>query len=564
MNKITSHINHIIRELSGIHREDFHFLRPKFLWLFVPAALIVLLLIISNRERTKWKTIIAPALRPFMFSKGNPWAIVLPLLAFVIAISSIIISLSGPAWKKIEIPGAKTNAVVLIGVDCSSSMLTTDIEPSRLERAKFKLTDLLNANPRTQVGLLAMAGTTQPVLPFCNDYKIIEQQAGALAPKVMPVPGRDILNFMEVADTFLQKIKAPSTLLLITDQLNAADTAAFSRFTENSIHRLEILLIAKNRTGDTALIQALSKNNKIIVNRLTLDKSDVQSIAKRVSDHLVFTRENKKLENIWDDQGLLFLLPALLIGLLWFRKGWAIQWCWLPFILLGVSCKPDSKQADWWYTRDDQAEAFYKENKFEEAAPLYSDAEHKAAAYFKAGDFQTAADLLEQDSSSSGRYNRAMALANLGQFELADSLFKMAGNANRQLAARAEKNRMQIIATEIAIDSLNHLGDSAVWMMGGNKKEKLKERKPQSEDDQLSADTKVKKLPTTGDRVTDEAQSNQHRYKEAKFPPKDFKLEKPDPSENIIMQKVNADPQEFLKRRFEIQQRNSNSRKPKS
>jgi Ca-activated chloride channel homolog len=555
MNKIISYGQNIYEQLKGIDRVEFHFLRPQFLMLFIPVLAVLLLLIASNRQRSKWKNIIAPALRPFVFTKGDPWAIILPMFAFAIGISSMIVSLSGPTWKKKEIPGAKTNAVMLIGMDLSPSMLTNDIEPNRLERAKFKLTDLLEANPRTQVGLLAIAGTTHPVLPFCTDYKIIEQQATALAPKVMPVQGRDMKIFMGVADTFMRKIGAPSTLLLITDQLNAADTSLFNRFTDRSIHRLEILLVATDKTIDTSLMNQIAENKKIIINPVTLDKTDVQAIAKRVRDKLVFTLENKKLENVWDDRGLIFLIPALLIGLLWFRRGWVIQWCWVPLLLFSSSCKPDSKHAEWWYTKDDQAEAFYKENKFEEAASLYTDDTHKAAAYFRAGDFQSAADILENDTTASGRFNRAMALASLGQFELADSLLSQV-DSDPRFMARAESQRKHIREVVTAIDSINRESDSAIQFIAGNKKKKegpLNERRPQSEDEQLSADTKVKKLPKSGDRVTDEVQSNQHIYKEAKFPPKDFRMEKPDPSGNIIMQKVNADPQEFLKRRFEIQ-----------
>ncbi|MDR2916775.1 MAG: hypothetical protein LBV74_18430 [Tannerella sp.] len=91
-------------------------------------------------------------------------------------------------------------------------------------------------------------------------------------------------------------------------------------------------------------------------------------------------------------------------------------------------------------------------------------------------------------------------------------------------------------------------------VLKNTEKEKLKERKPTAEDEQLSSDTEVKKLPTTGDRMSDEVASDIHRAKEQEFPPKDFSLENQMPIETkVLMQKTNADPGEFLHRRFKIQ-----------
>src|SRR5262245_14502236 len=129
--------------ITAIDWKQFHFLRPNALYLFIPVGVIVLLLLAGNREQRKWKRIIEPALRPFMFSKASLWAIILPLLLFIIGSSFTILGLAGPTWKKKNIPGEKIQAVVLIALDMSRSMLATDMQPNRLERAKFKISDFL-------------------------------------------------------------------------------------------------------------------------------------------------------------------------------------------------------------------------------------------------------------------------------------------------------------------------------------------------------------------------------------------------------------------------------------
>jgi len=205
--------------ITHIDWKQFHFLRPKALYLFAPLVFIVLLLPVGNKERRKWKTLIAKPLRQYMFNRGSRWAIVIPLLLFIIGMSAMVIGLAGPVWKKKEIPGQQIQAVVLVALDLSRSMMAKDVQPNRIERAKFKLGDFLDANPRARAGLLAFAGTAHPVLPFTGDYKLIKFQAQSLSNRIMPVQGTNISILIQQIDTMMKHITAPSTVLLITDAI---------------------------------------------------------------------------------------------------------------------------------------------------------------------------------------------------------------------------------------------------------------------------------------------------------------------------------------------------------
>ncbi len=562
----------IIQHISSIDWNAFHFLRPQALWLFVPLGVILLILLLGNREQKKWRKVIAPALRPFMFSKGNPWAIILPLLLMLIAMSCMILGLAGPTWNKRSIPGEKIPSVVLISLDLSKSMLATDVQPSRLERAKMKIADFVNANPRARVGLTAFAGTPHMVLPFTSDYNLIKHHAQSLYNWAMPVQGTNMaLNIAQI-DTLMRPIQAPSTVLLMTDEIDDNEAILLNDFVNNSIHQMEILLFSTpngapvpgergivSKQSPTALSN-LQQNSKIHISTITLDKSDVTAVAKRIADHLIFEKKGGKDDKDWDDMGWLLLIPALFITLFWFRKGWMVQWCWIPLLTLSLtSCGTDSKHPDWWYTADYQGQLWYAKGNYEQAAEHYQDIPHKAAAYFKSGDYQSAAELLANDSSATGQYNYGLALAQMGMYDEAIGAFQKAASEDPSLQSQADKN---IDATRLMKDQASSVlkfkpEESMVdKALKATEKEKLKERKPQGEDEKLSSDTEVKKLPTHGDRTSDEVQSNIHRAKEQKFPPKDFKMDAQEPIETkVLMQKTNADPGEFLHRRFEIQKK---------
>ncbi len=557
--------------ISGFDVQAFHFLRPAMLWLFIPLIIIVVFIVLNTREKKKWQNIVVPHLRPYMFSKGNTKALLLPLIFMLIGLTCMILALAGPTWKKRDIPGEKIPAVVLMALDLSKSMLAEDIQPSRLERAKMKISDFLDLNPRVRTGLIAYAGTPHIVLPFTSDYKLLKHHAGSLDNWEMPVQGTDITLALNLIDTLMSRVEAPSTILLMTDVIDDSDASKLSDFARNSIHRLEILLFSTPNGAPVpgnpgvvskqspAALSNLQQNEKINITTITLDKSDVEQIVDRISSHLVFEKDSKLDTKEWDDMGWLLLIPAIIIALLWFRKGWMIQWCWLfPLLSFGLtSCGVDSKHPDWWYSKNYQGELWYEKGEYEKAAELFADNAHKSAAYFKAGDYQSAAELLADDTTATGKFNYGLAMAKLGDYNEAIVSFQQAARSNPELQGKVTRS---IEATQLLQEQADsvlrfHPHTSSVdSILKKTEKGSLKERKPTSEDEQLSSDTEVKKLPTSGDRITDETESNIHRGKEQKFPPKDFKMENQMPIETqILMQKTNADPGEFLHRRFEIQ-----------
>ncbi len=547
----------------------FHFLRPRALWLFVALAVITVIFIIGNREQRRWRKIIPEHLRPYMFSRGSVAAIVAPLVLLALGFGFIVLALAGPTWKKRDIPGEKIPSVVMISLDMSQSMLAGDIAPSRLERAKLKISDFVDANPRARVGLIAFAGTPHTVLPFTSDYSIVKHHAKSLYNWEMPVQGTNMVLNLALIDSMMVRVDAPSAILLMTDAIDGAEAAAISDFAANSIHRFEILLFSTPAGAavpgvkgvvsrqDESVAANLRQNPKIRITPITLDKSDVEGIAKRVSDSLMFVKDSKKDDKDWDDAGWLALIPAVIIALFWFRKGWVVQWCWLLLLVPSLGSCIDGRHASWWYTTDYRGDRAYGKGDYKVAAGLFDDVPHKAAAYYKAGDYQSVVELLAGDTTATGRYNYGLALAQLGYYDEAMEAFRDAGAKDPSLARRADHN---IDASKLMQDRARsamrfkpHI-NAIDSILKKTEKGALKERKPSPEDEQLSSDTEVKKLPTSGDRLSDEVASDIHRAREQKFPPKNFKLgDQTPPDTRILLQKTNADPGEFLHRRFEIQ-----------
>jgi Mg-chelatase subunit ChlD len=223
--------------------EDFHFIRPQFLWLLIPLGLIIFLFLLSRREEIHWKKNIAEHLRPFMIQKGNQVKVIIWKLVLYVTVIGAVIGLSGPTWEKIEIPGKTLETPLVILLDLSQSMMATDIQPNRLERAKFKISDLLKANPGARVALVGFSGTAHVILPLTNDYSLIDSHINQLNPSVMPFYGSDLEAGIAKAVEISSITDAPATFVVFSDDFDESSFSMLNKVSKETSGKFEIFPI---------------------------------------------------------------------------------------------------------------------------------------------------------------------------------------------------------------------------------------------------------------------------------------------------------------------------------
>jgi Ca-activated chloride channel family protein len=145
------------------------------------------------------------------------WGAVLVLAAFL----GLVIAMSGPQygfhWQKIERRGVD----IVIALDCSRSMLATDIQPNRLDRAKREIYDLLNMLEGDRVGLVAFSGTAFLQCPLTVDYQAFNLFLQVLTPDYLPVGGTDLAAALHTAQgAFDPQSESDKAVILITDGEN--------------------------------------------------------------------------------------------------------------------------------------------------------------------------------------------------------------------------------------------------------------------------------------------------------------------------------------------------------
>ena len=139
--------------------------------------------------------------------RSRPW------LCFGIALA--IFAVARPQWGRLEEPVFDQSREILIAIDLSRSMLTPDVKPSRLERAKLLTQSLLEKLAGERVGLVVFSGTAFLQSPLSADYEILREFLPALNPDFLPEGGTNYRALIDTAITAFGSTAAADRFLIV-------------------------------------------------------------------------------------------------------------------------------------------------------------------------------------------------------------------------------------------------------------------------------------------------------------------------------------------------------------
>ena len=147
------------------------FFQPEYLWLYLLIPLVVGLLPVISRLRSRnARKIGNPGTVGRLMQGINRASTNISLLLLVLGLVLTVAALSRPQYpggvEKIETTGGK----IVVALDVSLSMLAEDFQPNRLEKAKREIVDLLDKLKAQSVGLVVFAGEAFVQCPPTVDY----------------------------------------------------------------------------------------------------------------------------------------------------------------------------------------------------------------------------------------------------------------------------------------------------------------------------------------------------------------------------------------------------------
>lgn len=371
----------------------FHFLRP--LWLLaIPLIAIIWWLIRPQRTGRAGQAALPDAIAAHLAaalqvgSEGQRRF--LPIDGVALGLVLMTLAVSGPAWTRAPNPLIGDTAPLVVAIKVTDSMLESDLAPSRLDRARFKVLDLIAARAGARTALIAYAGSAHNVSPLTEDPNILRPLLEGLDPKVMPKQGADAGAALGLASEVLQAAETAGAVLFVLDDLDPADIDAFNAAADPA--RPPVLFLLTLPEGQ--VVVQLERIEDASIVHLTPDGRDVAQIERKLrAAHMAALADDERLQ--WQDRGWWFALPGALLMLAWFRRGWSMRWVFVA-MLLGLMLPGQARAdglADWFATPDQQGQIAYDNNNFARASDLFQDPCWRGYSRMQAGQYAEAAEI---------------------------------------------------------------------------------------------------------------------------------------------------------------------------
>ncbi len=420
--------------------ELLHFLRPYWLPAIIPFLIAVILVSRRHARRSNWRSVVAPELLPLLLRSNQQARTSWPVFITSIAGILSVIALAGPTWERIPQPVFRNDDALVIILDLSRSMDAQDIKPSRLQRARYKIIDILKSRPEGQAALIVYAADAFTVTPLTDDDDTIISQLPALTTNLMPAQGARTDRALALASQLLKQASQPEgRILLITDEIEAGPGAADRPIADG--YELSILGmgtqdgapipipggVLKDKQGNIVIARLNGNNLRRIAHAgkgqyatVTSNDNDIRQLGldKRFSVNDAPEKNDDLTSDIWKEAGPWLLLPVLPLAALAFRRG--ILGLGI-ILLLPVSPPADALEPanfwrNLWQTPDQQAQKLFNNGEITEAANRFEQPLWKGSAHYSAANYDKALEIFQSAKGAAARYNEGNTLARLGRY----------------------------------------------------------------------------------------------------------------------------------------------------
>lgn len=547
---------------------QFHFMRPIWLLAFVPLGLLLLLR--WRRETTAaWKTIIPEHLQKALIIGEQGWKSQLPLKLLSAILGIAIVVCAGPTWEREPSPFGEDQGALAIVLDVSTSMDQTDLPPSRLERAKYKIRDLLEARKGGKTSLIVFGGSAHTAMPMTQDNQVFLPFLNAITPEVIPVQGKSVQSAIPELQSQLKNFPSAS-ILIVSDGVSQEGIKLYQDAFQDTNQLVMVLAVGNDAIHSSSAtdwdsLKQLASATDGRSYALTTDDSDINSIASDVERHMQISGESAMP---WRDMGYYLVFPVMLLALLWFRKGWLVQWAILatlisPNIFLNqahaetVSAVASSEQItepksaveelwdsatqtwmDLWLTPEQQGQWHFNRGEFIKAANHFQEPMNKGIAFYYGRDFASAqSQFLQVQGDERAVLYLGNTLARQREYLAARNLYKdlIEKTKDESIAVVAKQNYQ---AMSELVDEINRVSESQSGTTDGPEESMELGDNPRTADgaeENTASELMLKETLNANEILGSEELADKW------------------------LRKVEADPKNFLRNKFQIQLREHGS-----
>ena len=197
----------------------FRFEDPAYLYLLAAVPVLALMrFVLARRQRRRLRRFGDPALLRQLMPGVSRWRPDAKFWLLEAVLALLVVMLARPQMGTKISHEKRTGIETIIAMDISNSMFAEDVEPSRLDRSKMMVENLVDNFTDDKVGLIVFAGDAFVQLPITSDYVSAKMFLSDISPSMIATQGTDVARAIEMAThSFTQQQGIGKAIIVITD-----------------------------------------------------------------------------------------------------------------------------------------------------------------------------------------------------------------------------------------------------------------------------------------------------------------------------------------------------------
>ena len=196
-----------------------YFEDPQYLWLLllIP-VLVVIYLLLHVRQKHRLRRFGDPELVRQLMPDVSRWRPIVKFAMLLVAFALLVVVFARPHIGVGTKTEKRTGIETIIAIDVSNSMRAKDVSPSRLDRSKMMVENMVDKFSNDKIGLIVFAGDAFVQLPMTSDYVSAKMFLSSIDPSMIATQGTDIAEAIEMAShSFSQEEDVGKAIIVITD-----------------------------------------------------------------------------------------------------------------------------------------------------------------------------------------------------------------------------------------------------------------------------------------------------------------------------------------------------------
>ncbi len=260
----------------------------KYLYLLLLLPLMALLfLYVQYWKRKKQREFGDLVLVAKLSPEKSQFKSILKFVVLVLALASLIMALVNPKMGTKMETIKREGIDIVFAVDVSKSMLAEDVAPSRLEKSKQLVSQIINQLGNDRIGIVAYAGSAFPVLPITTDYGVAKMFLQSMNTNMVSSQGTSLDEAINLSGTFFDKSNKTSKLVILISDGEDHSEGAEDAAAEATKMGMKIITIGVGTPKggpiplkQNGVVQSFKRdqNNEVVITKLNAES--LESIAK--------------------------------------------------------------------------------------------------------------------------------------------------------------------------------------------------------------------------------------------------------------------------------------------